>query len=262
MRIILVAIVVSAGVASAEPLTGRVTDISTGNAVEGALVYVGGVERSLTTDDNGRYEIEVAPGTYNVIIAHGSSRTTRVVVVEPNKPAQFDARVDSASGEVIVIEDRSAPAKVTNFKPNKAPPYSDEAVLSDAWTRAWLLLDVDEIGKVRRIKFLQHPGYDLEKIAHDEAFKLTFEPARNRDGKPIRSWVVWDIEWPSAWWLSLMIGTRSAMPPIVGFPPRRLDWYIPCRGSGPLNLQMAHPVYRDCSRPDLSKAAKEKWIDR
>jgi hypothetical protein len=76
----------------------------------------------------------------------------------------------------------------------------------------------------------------------------------------MRSWLVWGIEWPSAWWLSMFVGTRSAMPKIVGFPPRRQDHYVPCAGSGPLNLGSLHPTYKDCSQPDLSKAGTEPWI--
>ena len=167
-------------------------------------------------------------------------------------------------GEVIIIREKIAPPvapKPKNYKPHKAPPYSDRAVLADAWTKAHMLLDVDERGVVRRYKFLKRPGYDLEKIAVREVSKLTFEAARDRDGKPMRAWVVWTIEWPSAWWLSKFVGTRSAMPPIVGFPPRRLDSKVPCRGSGPMNLGSVHPTYKDCSRADLRKAVAEAWVD-
>jgi len=163
-------------------------------------------------------------------------------------------------GEVIEIHDPPVKPKPINFKPSKAPPYSDAAILSDAWTKAWMLLDVSETGEVTRVKFLKRPGYDLEKIAIKEAFKLRFDPARDNHNQPVRTYVVWPIEWPSAWWLSDFVGTRSAMPPMVGFPPHRMDWYVPCRGSGPMNLDSYHPAYKDCSRPDLSKAAVEAWV--
>ena len=52
------------------------------------------------------------------------------------------------------------------------------------------------------------------------------------------------------------------MPKIVGFPPHRMDDYVPCAGSGPLNLGSVHPVYKDCSQPDLSRADKEPWLAR
>jgi hypothetical protein len=174
------------------------------------------------------------------------------------------ARADDpivGTGEVIVIHDPPPVLpKAKNHVPSKAPPYSDRAVLSDAWTKAWLLLEVDEHGDVTRMKFLKRPGYDLEKIAQREAFKLKFEPARDRANQPVKTWIVWGIEWPSADWLVQFVGTRSAMPPVVGFPPRSLAEQVPCAGSGPLHLSSIHPVYRDCSTPDLSKADHEDWV--
>jgi hypothetical protein len=171
----------------------------------------------------------------------------------------------ASADEVIVIVDHVPPAvlpKPKNYVASKTPPYSDEAVLSDTWTKAWLVLDIDETGDVTRIKFLKHPGHDLEAIAKDEAFKLKFEPARDYAGKAIHTQVIWSIEWPSAWWLSTFVGVRSGMPPIVGFPPHRLDAHVPCAGSGPLSLGSVHPVYKDCSQPDLSRAAHEPWVNR
>ena len=246
-------------------LRGRVVDQNSEVPVEGALVLIAGptgLVATLHTDGAGEYSAQVPPGSYNVIFAHGSSRTSGHVVVEGN--ATLDGKVDAVMGEVIVIRDKIAPPvapKPKNYKPKAAPPYSDKAVLEDAWTKAHMLLDVDEKGNVLRYKFLKRPGYDLEKIAVREIAKLTFEPAKDRAGKPMRAWVVWTIEWPSAWWLEKLVGTRSAMPPIVGFPPRRLDHYVPCKGSGPWAMGSIHPTYKDCSRPDLRNASAEKWVD-
>lgn len=277
MREILLAIAIILGVASparaddttAEPrsqLSGRVLDATHGGPVEGALVMISGsrgLEETVTTDVAGRYRAVVRPGTYRLVFAHGSSRTSGRVDVAAGRAAMLDGRVESAEGEVIVIRDRvkpPIPPKPTNFSPLRAPPYSDRAILSDAWTKAWLLIDLDERGKILRFKFLKRPGYDLERIAIAEVRRLRFEPARDHTGRPMRSLVVWPIEWPSAWWLSTFVGTRSAMPKLVGFPPRRQDHNVPCAGSGPLNLSSIHPAYKDCSRPDLSKAASEPWI--
>ncbi|MGE0400895.1 MAG: hypothetical protein AB7T06_29560 [Kofleriaceae bacterium] len=168
-------------------------------------------------------------------------------------------------GEVITVEGKAppmTPPKPTNFKKRATPPYSDRAVLSDAWTRAWLLLHVDERGRVTHLKWLRKPGWDLEKIAMSEAFKLTFEPARDDRNKPMAVDIIWEMEWPSAWWLQAFVGTRSTAVPIVDFPPRRLDSHVPCRGSGPLHLGSVHPVYKDCSKPDLSKIKTQAWIAR
>ncbi len=255
-----------AALAPRSQLSGRVLDATHGGPVEGALVMIAGpqgLERTVTTDVAGRYSALVRPGTYRLVFVHGESRTSGRVDVAPGRAAVLDGRVDSVAGEVIVIRGRVKPPvapKPTNFSPLKAPPYSERAILSDAWTTAWLLLDIDERGKLLRFKFLKRPGYDLEQIALGEIRKLRFEPARDGSGRPMRSWLVWSIEWPSAWWLSMFVGTRSAMPKIVGFPPRRQDDHVPCAGSGPMHLGSLHPTYKDCSRPDLSKAAAEPWV--
>ncbi len=177
-----------------------------------------------------------------------------------------DPATVTVRGEVIIIEDRLPPKvkpKPKNYVAQKAPPYSDRAVLSDAWTRAWLLLDVSRTGEVMRFKFLKRPGYDLEKIAQAEVFKLRFEPARDASDRPIPSIVVWSIEWPSAGWLEKLVGTRTRMPPLVGVPPhvRLMSEYVPCRGSGPWHMGSVHKTYKDCSTPDLTKAANEAWIE-
>lgn len=262
-------IVVFCATASADPLSqlsGRVSDRSYDTSVEGALVYISGAQglaKVLTTDSAGGYRVALEPGTYHLIFAYGNSRTSAKVTLA-DKPITLDGKLDSLEGEVIVIKGKIKPPvmpKPKNYKPQKAPPYSDRAVLSDAWTKAHMLLDVTEAGEVVRFKWLKRPGYDLEKIAVQEVFKLKFDPARDGTGKPMRAWVVWEIEWPSAWWLEKFVGTRSGMPPIIGFPARRKDWYVPCRGSGPMNLGSLHPTYKDCSRPDLSKVNSEVWRD-
>lgn len=50
------------------------------------------------------------------------------------------------------------------------------------------------------------------------------------------------------------------LPPMVGFPPHRMSDYVPCKGSGPMNLKSYYPTYRDCSVPDLSQMPNEQWI--
>lgn len=177
-----------------------------------------------------------------------------------------DPATVTVRGEVIIIEDRLPPKvkpRPKNYVAQKAPPYSDRAVLSDAWTRAWLLLDVSATGEVMRFKFLKRPGYDLEKIAAAEVFKLKFEPARDTRDRPIPSVVVWSIEWPSAGWLEKLVGTRSRMPPLIGVPPnvRLMSDYVPCKGSGPWLMDSVHKTYKDCSTPDLSKVKDELWIE-
>ena len=249
-------------------LSGRVVDRTNGGPVEGARVHVIGPateRRVLTTDRAGRYAVKLPPGEYRLEFEYGKSRSTGHVRLEAGRPARVDGRVDSTSGEVIVIRERqrrrpAVPPRPVNFSPTKAPPYSDRAIQSDAWTRAWMLLDVDETGAVTRFKFLKRPGYDLEKIATREAFKLRFEPGRDGKGRAVKTWVVWSMEWPAYWWLIRVHGVATRTLPLVGFPPHPMAASVPCRGSGPLNLDSVHPTYRDCSVPDLSKFEGEPWV--
>jgi hypothetical protein len=163
-------------------------------------------------------------------------------------------------GEVIVIQGKRQPPAVKprprHYFPKRVPPYSDRAIQSDAWTRAWLVLDIDATGTVTRFKFIKRPGYDLEDIAAREAFGLEFEPARDGAGRPISTLIVWGMEWPSYGWLVALSGVATRLPESGTRP-------VPCRGSGPLWLDSIYPVYRDCSPPDLSAPFdREPWIRR
>lgn len=170
-----------------------------------------------------------------------------------------------SGNEVIVIEDSPPPPKV-KAKPKKrvrgngdhldntflrvAPPYSDRAIESDAWTVAWLFLDIDETGKVTRVKFLKYPGYDLEPIAVKTALALQFTPAIGHDNKPTRSYLVWPMEWPSHGWLLKRTGMASGIPDTT---------HVPCAGSAPWHMGALHKTYRDCTPPDWKKASSEPW---
>jgi hypothetical protein len=172
----------------------------------------------------------------------------------------------SARAEVIEIRDyvppKVMPKPAPSWNPNRLPAYSDAAVLQDAWVRSWVLLDIDAHGKVERFKFLRRPGYDLEPIAAREVWSLTFDPARDNGNRPVGTLVVWSIEWPSHGWMMDRFGSSLVWPPkypVSNVSPVEL---VPCAGSGPLQLESIHPVYRDCSPPDLSRVNVEPWITR
>ena len=249
-------------------LSGRVTDRANGRPVEGAEVYVAdaaGHQRTAITGRDGQYAIDLDPGTYQVTFLFGVFRAVDRVAVERGGSVTLDGKVDSMQEEVIVIRDMippKVPPKPANFSDRKAPPYSDAAILQDAWTRAWMVIDISATGEVKRFKFLKRPGYDLETIAVSEMFKLKFEPARDDRGNAIETWLVWGIEWPSNGYLNAHGLPRTTMPPVVGFPPRLMSDTVPCRGSGPMSLSSIYPTYRDCSMPDLSRMSAERWIVR
>jgi hypothetical protein len=172
--------------------------------------------------------------------------------------AHAETKPQTVRGETIVIEGKAPPVKppkgVKHYA-NIAPPYSDYAIEHDTWTRAWLVLDIDERGTVQRVKFLKRPGADLDQIAIDRALSMRFSPAEDATGRAIRTQILWPIEWPSYWWLVSTTGFATGIPTAI--------YGVPCANSGrPLNLDSAHPVYRDCSMPDFSKATSERWISR
>jgi hypothetical protein len=169
--------------------------------------------------------------------------------------AQKQKEPETRGHETIIIRDHApgwkAPEPVKD--PRIAPKYSDAAIERDAWTRAWLYLDIDEQGVVQRVKFLNKPGYDLEKIALDRIFATKFTPARSGTGKAESARIVFGIEWPSYWWLVKTQGVVTRIPAVNG---------IRCRGTGPWQMERIHRVYRDCSAPDMTKIPTESWIAR
>ena len=183
---------------------GRVVDVL-GKPIANARVYVlprGGGRLQTETNKDGRYGIELAAsGAYSVVIAVSRIHTYRQVLVSEHVTTTLDVEVetDIAGGEVIRIIDTKLPAPAVPPKPavdheRKSLPYSPQAMERDAWARAFLLLDIDETGHVTRLKLLKRPGFDLDQIAIDEAFKLQFEPARDAAGRPVRTYIIWDME--------------------------------------------------------------------
>jgi len=266
MKRIALALVVCTTTAYADTtIVGHVTDPH-GGPVDEATVYItgdAGLETVVKTDKQGGYRATVhRAGAYSVMFAFGSSRSSTKITVGDGGTASVDGML-GAGGEVIEVHDPLKPP--VNPKPITdplvIPKYSDEAVLTDKWTKAWLLLDVSERGEVTRVKFLKRPGLDLDETALKHAFEQKFEPARDEHGRPARSYVVWPVEWPSYWWLQKRFGVMNRLPRWNGMVP--LTHLPPCAGSGPLALDSIDPVYRDCSVPDLSKAdASERWLTR
>ncbi|HET9991570.1 MAG TPA: energy transducer TonB [Kofleriaceae bacterium] len=174
------------------------------------------------------------------------------VLADPLPAPQLRVR-----GETIIIEGH-APPKV-QAKPVKnyfriAPAYSDYAIEHDKWGKAWLLLDISDRGTVTRVKLLKHPGYDLDQIAVDTAFKLRFAPAQDDTGHAIASSLIWPIEWPAYWWMIDLFELATRVPDEVV--------HVPCLGSGPMHMGSIHPVYRDCETFKMSALETEPWITK
>ncbi len=265
-------------------LQGRVTD-QLGKPIGGARVHVltGSDHKVVETDAAGYYRVDI-DGTkeISVVIGAGELHTFRKGTITDGTVKTLDLEVEIAEGEVIRILDSkppTVPPRLSKDIPKITPQYSEEAVERDAWARAWLLLDIDETGKVVRVKLLRRPGFDLDEIAVKEAMKLRFDPALDEHKKPMRTQMLWSMEWPSHGWLVEHNGTATRLPveayvidPLMrGFggigqptaPPTGASSLsrVPCAGSGPLNLDLRYPVYRDCSKPDLARASILPWLD-
>lgn len=188
-------------------------------------------------------------------------RNTLLVLACLASSASAETQPAVVGHEVIVIHDRVVtPAKSTR-NPYLLPPYSDDAITSNTWTRAWLELEVSHTGVVTRVRFVKRPGLGLDGIAVATAFATRFEPARDRAGTPVPSYVVWGLEWPAYQWMRERMGTVTRLPHFgeLGDAPAPR-----CFGSGPLNLghMVYRDVYRDCSQPDLAnRTSWGAWIN-
>ena len=242
-------------------INGQLVDTYTGFTIDGADVFVTGphgLQATVATDATGHYLASVdGPGTYYLTFASGDRRIGYKVEVADGGSTHFDAKLDR--GEVIEIHDiplhRPPIMPVPVQRIPLLPAYSDTMIEHDTWVKAWLLLDIDERGSVARAKFLNRPGHDLDQIAIDHALALKFSPAYDGLGHPMRTLIIYPIEWPSYWWL---VATNSGM--TVRLPSRQSVLHQPCPGTGPLHLGSVHPVYRDCSKPDLSHLDSEPWF--
>jgi hypothetical protein len=252
-------------------LSGRVTDHS-GQPVGDASVIItstDGVQSRTVTDPTGHYvTMARGAGPFSVMFAFGPTQVQARVDVPADGHATLDTQIE-IGGEVIEIQGEHAPVVYPQPKgdPLVIPPYSDKAALRDAWTKAWLLLDVDDHGVVTRAKFLKRPGFDLDEVAVNHVFGLRFDPARDKRGIPTKSYVVWPLEWPSMTWMQsrgLLLNRLPVFPAVTQVAGGVfIDGYPPCAGSGGWTMDELHPMYRDCSVPNLSIGnAAEPWFVR
>jgi hypothetical protein len=222
-------------------LSGRVVD-SHGHPIAKATVHfvTKSGESTVTTDKDGRYRANIKERPTLVFVQGGASISGGTVTTQI---------IDEQ--ETIEVKDVEPPTKPAKALTDASiiPEYTEAAMDSNQWARAWLLLDVDPNGVVARIKLLNAPGDGLDEIAIRDGFKLKFEPARDRSDKAVRSQVLWVFEWPSFWWMQDRRYQRRRMP--------REAYRTRCRGTGPTK-----DVYRNCAPPNLAAAITETWIDR
>ncbi len=178
---------------SEDQLEGRVTDPG-GRGVPGEPVHVvsGSNERVVPTDRDGHYRVKLPPNTTALVFVYGDVRITSTA-------ASSHAGGDDETVDVHELMIPTTPPKLRRRA--RRPAYSDAATDRNEWLRAWLLLDLDETGAVTRVKLLDRPGYDLDAIAVRFAFALELEPARDRANRPVRTEMLWVIDWPAFWWI-------------------------------------------------------------
>jgi hypothetical protein len=239
-------------------LHGTIRSATTGLPVDDVTVFIsttGGLQQTTTTDRKGEFSAELyAAGRYDLIYAHGASRSSRHLDAQLNEDIAFNGVLDD-SGEASTLAGHYVPPVLPQMiqDPHILPPYSDEAMSGDYWSKAWMLLDIDERGTVQRVKFLKHPGHQLDSIAVDTAFGWTFKPGHDATGQAIRAQLIVPIEWPSADWLIRVSGMRNYYNPAWAGTTK-------CQGSAPqMGASFSHEL-RDCSQPDISKADDEPWI--
>lgn len=211
----------------------------------------------------------------NLLLVAASLGLYSQAVAEPNP-------IETHKEERIHVDQKIVPIQMTKLlsDPGRIPPYSDEAKMGNVWVRAWVWLDVDDTGKVQRVKFINRPGHDLDQIAIDWAMSREFFPAVNQWGHAVHSIVFLPIEWPSYYWLMSVKHSARRLPGpadltgyavegdgggYAGYPAMKsMSKLPPCTQEAGWVFDSVRPhVTRDCSKPDLSHAsAAEPWYDR
>jgi len=203
----------------------------------GAMLFpASGPAITRNTDASGTFRFgPLVPGEYTVSVFFGTANARKDgLPVTAGEVTHLTFRFAFEPEVVRVKEKRprfTPPEPVVSSIPLR-PPYSDEAIMTNLWGVAWLLLNVDAHGTVTDVKVLKGPGHDLEPIAIETAKKFRFHPARDDGGTPIPSQFIYVMEWPSYW---------SVVAGFVMVPP--------CKDQSPLNLDSVNIVYRDCEPP-------------
>jgi len=252
-------------------IDGQVTDAATGEPVANATLILScaGSPRVLQgmATDRGAFAFPSLPtGTCDLLVIYGraSARRTDIPVVAGQTAHVAATLVLQDAIEHITIHERAprppVPAQPVRESVKKVLPYSDQAIGDEVWGLAWILISIDAHGRVVGVQLLKHPGHGLDAIAVAEAMKLRFAPARDGNGNPVPSTVLWKMEWPSYWWVRAG-NIQKAPPPCAGSGPLPMDYMGKATsGKGIRDVEDVNPVYRDCTPPDLSRALTEPMV--
>ena len=94
-------------------ISGTVKD-DTGNPLIGATVLIKGTTEGAATDYNGQYSLEVAEGTYTLVVSYvGYKEQEKEIIVNGNVVVDFDMEVGSIIGTEVVVSGSKRQEKLT-----------------------------------------------------------------------------------------------------------------------------------------------------
>ena len=96
-------LLLSAVLAAQAPLRGRVTDTE-GSPLPFATVYVKGTTHGVSANEEGRYRIELKPGTHELVFQYVGFAARTVTVQMGDAPKELDVALQSAGVELAVVE--------------------------------------------------------------------------------------------------------------------------------------------------------------
>lgn len=113
-------------------LTGTVTDVITGNPLNGAIVRIEGTKRVTNTDNLGEYRFLGLPArSYNVVVEYlGAPTASRAVLVGESVQVTLAIPIALSSDDIIVIGTRSAQQRALNQQ--RAASNNSTVVSADA----------------------------------------------------------------------------------------------------------------------------------
>lgn len=97
-------------------LTGRVTDVATGQPLVGAIVRLQGTNRVTTTDSIGEYRfVGLPPRSYTVVVQYlGAPDASRNVAVGADREVTLGIPITLSTQEIVVVGARSAQQRALN----------------------------------------------------------------------------------------------------------------------------------------------------
>ncbi|MDX1570136.1 MAG: TonB-dependent receptor [Xanthomonadales bacterium] len=141
-------------------LAGRIYSSETGNAVEGARVFVSGTPLDLRTDEEGRFEAQLPPGSYSISILHGDHATQTVdgIEVASNEATPLEVELVPAGLELpefVVLEPYVEGSLASVMEEQRTTSAVVNVLGAEAISRAG---DSDAAGALKRVTGLTLVG--------------------------------------------------------------------------------------------------------